>query len=401
MRVQPSLLLAFATTLIGISTRAQERTSVAFDPQRGLLFKVDSTFALNFRFRMQDRASFYHTAGAGEKENTSQFQVRRFRLKLEGHALTPRLTYKIQLGLSEKDMHIGDGQSAPNAVLDALVFYKLAPHTKIGFGQGKLPGGREAIISSSELEVPERPLANSAFTLDRDMGFFLVQDIALGQHHLRMHGSASQGEGRSTATVESGLCYTGRLEWLPLGTFTDEGDHVEGDLRREPEPKFSLATAYSTDRNARRARAQAGPLFPDDQGRTIGTFFLDALFKHKGWAWQSEYSQRHAEGTPSVQDTVTGAWTAVNEGWGLTNQLSRMIGLRSQVAARYSMVRYAAQVKEHYADRNEATIGYSYYLNGHRIKLQSALTYNWLDREFDTRHPGNQWALMLQVEFGI
>ena len=176
---------------------------------------------------------------------------------------------------------------------------------------------------------------------------------------------------------------------------------MEGDLYRESRPKLSLATAYSTDRNARRARAQNGPQFPDDEGRTIGTFFLDALYKHKGWSWQSEYNQRDADGTPAVQDTATGAWTTVNQGWGLTGQLSRMIGKRSQVVARYSMVRYDEEVKEQYNDRDEAALGYSYYLNGHRIKLQSALSYNWLNGEMDTRQPGNLWALMLQVEFGI
>ena len=401
MSVQPTLLLAIAISLIGVTAKAQQGTSVVFDPHQGLLIERDSTFALNFRFRMQDRASFFHMAESGGQENTSLFQVRRFRLKLEGHAITPRLKYKVQLGLSEKDMSIGDGHSAPNAVLDALVFYKLASRTKIGFGQGKLPGGRQAIISSSELELPERPLANSAFTLDRDMGFFLVQDVAFGQQHLRMHGSVSQGEGRATSGVNSGLCYTGRLEWMPLGAFTEEGDHMEGDLRRESKPKLSLAAAYSTDQNARRARAQAGPRFPDDAGRTIGTFFIDALFKHKGWAWQSEYNQRHADGIPAVQDTATQVWTMVNEGWGLTSQLSRMIGERSQVVARHSMVRYAARLNEHYNDRDETTLGYSYYLNGHRIKLQSALAYNWRNGEMDTRQPGNQWALMLQVEFGI
>ncbi len=401
MRVKPALLLAFATFLIVSTATAQQGTSVAFDPQHGLLIMHDSTFALNFRFRMQDRATFFHTAGAKAQENTSQFQVRRFRLKLEGYALSPRLEYKVQLGLSEKDMIIGDGHSSPSPLLDALVFYKLARGTKIGFGQGKLPGGRQAIISSSELELPERPLANSAFTLDRDIGFFLLQDVAIGQQHIHMHGSVAQGEGRATGEADVGLCYTGRLEWLPLGEFNEKGDHVEGDLFQEPKPKFSLATAYSTDQNARRARAQSGPRFPDDAVRTIGTFFLDALYKHKGWAWQSEYNRRHADGTPAVQDTATGAWTTVNEGWGFTSQLSRMVGGRSQVVARYSMVRYATKIKEQYADQEEATLAYSYYFNGHRIKLQSALAYNWRNGEMDTRQRGNQWALMLQVEFGI
>lgn len=401
MRVPPALLLALTTSRMGIVTKAQQGTSVVFDPEEGLLFERDSTFTLLFRFRMQDRASLFHTAGARTQENTSQFQIRRFRLKLEGYTLTPRLEYKFQLGLSERDMNVGDGYSPPNTMLDASVFYKLAPHITIGFGQGKLPVGRQAIVSSGEMELPKLPLANSAFALDRDIGYFLVQELAPDQQHVRMHGSVSHGEGRATGGSDPGLCNTGRLEWLPLGKFTEEGDHAEGDLYREPKPKFSLAAAYSSDRNARRARAQSGPRFPDDEGRTIGRFFIDALFKHKGWSWQSEYNQRFVDGTPAVQDTATLVWTAVNEGWGFTSQMGRMNSERSQVVARYSMVRYEGPAELQYSDRDEATLGYSYYLNGHRIKLQSALTYNWLNGEIEPGKPGNLLAVMFQMEFGI
>ncbi len=107
------------------------------------------------------------------------------------------------------------------------------------------------------------------------------------------------------------------------------------------------------------------------------------------------------DGTPAVQDTATLVWTAVNEGWGFTSQMGRMNSERSQVVARYSMVRYEGPAELQYSDRDEATLGYSYYLNGHRIKLQSALTYNWLNGEIEPGKPGNLLAVMFQMEFGI
>ena len=44
---------------------------------------------------------------------------------------------------------------------------------EIWFGQGKLPGNRERVISSGNLQQVDRSLLNSLFTIDRDFGFQL------------------------------------------------------------------------------------------------------------------------------------------------------------------------------------------------------------------------------------
>ena len=367
----------------------------------GIVLHNDSSFLSVIGFRMQNRAEFNHTAGAGPCADEFNFQVRRFRVKLDGHAITPRLEYKIQMGLSDRDMNIGDGSSDASPVLDAMVFYKLWKNTRLGFGQGKLPGGRQALISSGTLELPERPLANSAYVVDRDRGITLRQLVPVGRQVLHAQAAVTQGEGRATSQGNQGLCYTSRLEWLPFGEFNGGNEYREGDLNRVPKPKLAVAVAYSNNRHAQRARAQSGPELQDGQSRTIGTFFADAVFKQKGWAWQGEYNRRLAEGSPLVPDTASQQITAVNEGWGLTNQLSRMLGKHSQLIARHSMVRADAAVSMQYPDRDEAMLGYTYYISGHRIKLQSAVFCNWGGGELDLEHPGNQYGFMFQVELGI
>lgn len=387
--------------LLASTAFAQQGTSVAFDPHKGIVVKRDTTFEMVFRFRMQDRVHFTLNAGDAAADAATSFLLRRFRLKLEGFAISPRLKYKVQIGLSRNDQSVGDG-SAPSPLLDALVFWSVAPHTSIGFGQGKLPGGREALISSGELELPERPLANSAFTMDRDFGFFADHIMPLGGQLLRLRAAITQGEGRSSVEGDLGLNYTGRVEWLPFGAFSGkEGDYMEGDLLREPTPKLSIATAFSTNRNARRSMGVNGPRFPDGQGRTIDTFFVDMLFKLNGWSWQNEFNLRHTEGAPLVQDTATHAFTTVNEGWGITSQLGRMVGKRSQAVLRYSAFVPGQRVKSQFTQHEEAWAGWSYYVNEHRIKLQSALTYTWQEGIADPSLKYGQWGAFLQVELGI
>ena len=393
------LILAF---LSGASkVHAQQGTAVSLEPHRGLLVKRDTTFELLFRFRMQDRVAFTHKVGDDLADASAAFLVRRFRIKFEGFALSPRLKYKVQLGLSESDQNVGDG-SSPSPLLDAMVTYAITPHTSVGFGQGKLPGGRQALVSSGEMELPERPLANGSFTADRDFGLFADHSLNAGEQVVRLRAAITQGEGRSAASGDLGLNYTGRLEWLPLGPFSGkDGDYQEGDLVREPTPKLSIATAFSTNRNARRSLGVNGPRFPNGQGRTIDTFFADMLLKYNGWSWQNEFNQRHTEGSPLLQDTVSNAITAVDEGWGITSELGRMVGKRAQTVLRYSAYMPGERVVSRFAQREEAWVGWSYYLNDHRVKVQSAVTYTWQRGVADFSHNGNLWGLMLQVEMGI
>lgn len=367
----------------------------------GLVIRKDSTWKLGFRFRMQDRAVFTHTEGDNE-EDVLQMQVRRLRLRTDGYVLSSRLEYRFQLGFSERDMDRGDGKSPPNPVMDAWMQYQLWPGTRIAFGQGRLPGGRMALISSGEMELPERPLANASFGIDRDIGLFVVQRIAMGRQVLRAHAAITQGEGRGGPTAGMGLCWTGRLEWLPFGEFSGRGEYVEGDLALEERPKLMLATAYSLDQEAGRARAQAGPYFPGGEVRDVGSFYADAVLKGGGWSWQNEYARRMAGGSPTVDGLAVAApAVSVNEGWGFTSQLGRMLGKRSELAARWSCVRPAESVQAVYPTRDEAMLGYTRFVNGHRVKLQAAVFYNWGDGEMDAATPGNAYGAMFQVELGI
>lgn len=400
MRTSTTLLIALALQAMATPAVARAGAAIEQDPKRGVEVTRDSTFQLVFRFRMQDRASVMVDAGTGEA--VPAIAVRRFRLKFDGYAVSPRLRYKVQLGLSERDQEIGDGVTGPSPLLDAVVSYAISSNTTLGFGQGKLPGGREALVSSSELELPERPLANKEFTLDRDLGLFADRVLVDRTQVLRLRVAIAQGEGRSTAIGTPGLCYTARLEWLPFGRFTGkDGDYAEGDLVREPHPKLSLAAAFSTDRDARRIRAQMGPFFPDGKGRTINTCFADMLFKHKGWSWQNEVDHRFAKGSPFVNGLSGDPAVAVNEGWGITSEAGRMLGRRSQVVARYSAFLPATRVQGMFERSEEAWAGYSYYVDDHRIKLQSALNYTWHDGDPDARGAGNLWGVLLQVELGI
>ena len=51
----------------------------------------------------------------------------------------------------------------------------------IKFGQGKLPGNRERVISSGNLQLVDRSRLNSRYNIDRDVGFTLSNWTKLGK----------------------------------------------------------------------------------------------------------------------------------------------------------------------------------------------------------------------------
>ena len=126
--------------------------------------------------RMQFLSTNNWTIEDGSLNNPeSNFSVRRARLKFNGFAFSPKLKYKIELGLSNRDISGASEftSNAPRYILDAVVKWNFHENFELWFGQTKLPGNRERVISSGNLQQVDRSLLNSRFNIDRDLGIQL------------------------------------------------------------------------------------------------------------------------------------------------------------------------------------------------------------------------------------
>jgi hypothetical protein len=91
--------------LFSFTVVSQEISDTSFG--KGMLNFVakDSTFSIKFapRFQVRSMSSWDHD---GESYNSPDhnFIVRRARLKFDGFAYSPKLKYKIELGLSNRDI---------------------------------------------------------------------------------------------------------------------------------------------------------------------------------------------------------------------------------------------------------------------------------------------------------
>jgi phosphate-selective porin OprO/OprP len=324
-------------------------------------------------------------------------RVRRLRLRFDGFALNRKWQYYIQLAFSKSDLDLEEGEVA-QPIRDAIIHYRFNNRTQLSFGQSKLPGNRQRVVSSGNLQFPDRSLANTRFTLDRDFGVFFYHTLPWGDMRINLKTAITSGDGRNASPIDEGLAYTGRIEWLPLGEFTKGGDFSEGDLEREPAPRLSVAGGYSTNRDARRVGGQLGvDLFAP---RNINTLTFDMVLKYGGWAMSAEFMDRASEQDPlTINDEL--AVQYVYEGRGMNAQLSYCTASRWEIASRYTIVDPGDRISLLTPRTEEVQLGGNKYFKGHRIKAQLVAGYRWTDGIADTAHAGNRWTAMFQLEFGI
>ena len=360
---------------------AQEIKSNQFGKGLFNIVGKDSSWTMKVGLRAQLLATSMWDEG---EANETSFLVRRSRLKFDGFAYSPKLKYKIELGLSNRDqsgasVYTGN---APRYILDAVVMWNFYENFVLWFGQTKLPGNRERVISSANLQQVDRSLLNSRFNIDRDVGFQL-------RHHFNLSDtfvvkeifSFAQGEGRNITTGNlGGYQYTGRLELFPFGTFKSKGDYKGAALNREQKPKLSLAASYDINNNAVKTRSNQGSYMLTDTGfyeTNINTLFIDAMFKYKGFSFMAEYSDRTAQDPIAKNSDGTLTGDEVQVGSGINLQSGILFTNNWELSGRYTHIKLDQSITGRDPE-TQYTLGLSKYVVGHSLKVQTDISY--LDR---------------------
>lgn len=356
----------------------------------------DSSWTMKIGMRLQ----LLNTANWEDgNNNESNFSIRRARLKFNGYAFSPKLKYKIELGLSNRDL---SGASvftgnAPRYIFDAVIKWNFYKDFELWFGQTKLPGNRDRIIYSGNLQQVDRSLLNSRFNIDRDFGVQLKHHFNLFENFVvRETISISQGEGRNVTTGNlGGYQYTSRIELLPFGNFISNGDYVGSDLKREKTPKLALGISYDFNNNAVKTRSNQGSYMETDIGfykTNISTLFIDAMFKYKGLSIMVEYANRDAKDAFAKNSDGTFTGDQVQVGSGLNIQAGKLLKKNWEISGRYTNIQLDKNITGKNPE-NQYTLGVSKYIAGHSLKIQSDISFLEIDS-------GNN-QLMFRLQFDI
>ena len=160
-------------------------TSVEYGPRGLVVAGGDDNYEIRLRLRLQLRVSHPSdddpvTADDFAAAARTSLDVRRARLKLDGHAIRPWLGYEFEYDLGGRRLY------------DFRVTLGRLPWLTVLVGQGKADYNREQSDSSSEQQFAERSIVDDVFTLDRQVGVELTGRCA---YESRFHySSGSPGE---------------------------------------------------------------------------------------------------------------------------------------------------------------------------------------------------------------
>ena len=393
-------ILSTALILCAISfVQSQEINAPKFGKGLFNLVGQDSTWTMKVGLRAQLLGS---SSWEENNVNETSFLTRRARLKFDGYAYSPKLKYKVELGLSNRDLS-GASQytsNAPRYILDAVLQWNFYQNFELWFGQTKLPGNRERVISSGNLQQVDRSLLNSRFTIDRDFGFQLRHHFNITETFIvKEIFSLAQGEGRNITTGNlGGHQYTGRIELLPFGNFASKGDYKGSDLKREKKPKLAIGLSYDYNNNAVKTRSNQGSYMTIDGAddayfeTNINTVFLDAMFKYNGVSLMAEYSDRTASDAFAKNSDGSLTGDEVQVGKGLNLQMGYLFNNDIELSGRYTHIELDNNITGKNPE-SQYTLGLSKYIVGHKLKVQTDISHLEIDGS------NNKLMYRLQVDF--
>lgn len=377
----------FTICLIAISLSSFSQRIIDAPFGKGLynVIAADSSWSMRFglRFQTQFNGNSTISESLGVHNSTSQFLIRRARLKFDGFAFSPKLKYKMELGLSNRDLGKANGTTnfAPRMILDAVVKWNFYRNFEVWAGQTKLAGNRERVISSANLQLVDRSLLNSVYNIDRDVGVQLRHHFKLNQFLVKEVFSISQGEGRNLVQDNlGGLQYTSRVEILPFGAFKGKGDYKGGDLVREQKPKLAIGATYDYNDRAVKTKSNQGSYMVDASSNNeigffqsnITTIFGDLMFKYKGLSFMGEYAYRDANKVNHFgADSISSATVYVGDGVNL--QAGYLFKNNWEIAGRYTQIN--PRIESGINQVQQYTLGLSRYIVGHALKVQTDVSY--------------------------
>jgi len=363
-----------------MDTRPVRIDNIYYKPGKGLSITSDDG---DFKMITRLRAQYRYTLQS-EDELSHGLQLRRARLLFEGNVFGKENSYKFELAVSPKDIGLkGDGSISKSPLLDWYFNLSHYRDLTIRMGQYKVPYSRQRVVSSGNLQLVDRSIANAEFTLDRDIGLDFRSKDLWGLDRFRYYAGIYMGEGHSSYDEgDLGMMYLGRLEYLPFGLFKD---YSEASFQRIQEPKLSIGVAYGYVEDAKRNKGIIGSV-PTDGGTTDTTnLTADLCFRYSGLSIESAIFWRDGVRNPGDATDDAGILLPVESarnGLGYYTQAGILLpNSNHELALRYGQVLPLGATTS-LSEQSELGIGFNHYIGQHAYKVQGDVFQTWSEEPF-------------------
>jgi len=232
--------------------------------------------------------------------------------------------------------------SLTSPLLDAWVAYHINNNINLSFGQKLISGNNRAMIFKRDnLQFFNRSLLSTNFSgSGREFGLFLDLSLSFNRFNINPSFGITSGDGRSSFGTNSrdvdygGFKYFGRIDFYPLGYFSEGNNLQVFDLKRERQLKlvFGVASSYNDGASSGVGEGH-GDFFlynvnGDIQLPDYRQLYLDLLLKYRGLSLLAEYANASASslnqiyidpiGFSLLQPTAISEYLALGSGLNFT-----------------------------------------------------------------------------------
>lgn len=124
----------------------------------------------------------------------------------------------------------------------------------------------------------------------------------------------------------------------------------------------------------------------------ITTFFVDAMFKYRGWSFMGEYANRDADHPVALNSDGTPTGDFVNVGNGINLQTGYTFKNHFQILGRYTSISIDPVISG-LGIEDQYTLTFSKYIARHKLKVQTDVSLNDYQENID-----NSLLYRFQVE---
>ncbi|NOY13893.1 MAG: hypothetical protein GXP51_09545 [Deltaproteobacteria bacterium] len=346
---------------------ASKSTLVNYVPGKGL---TAATADGNYRLRIGGYVQLIYRFTKFDNsatDNKSDFDIRRFKLQLQGNLFSKNIGYKFQGEMS-------NGFKTEDAYLN----YKFATALKLQVGQFKPPQARQELTSASRQLFPERSLANDTFNLGRDQGIQASGSFADKLVDYRI--GLFNGNGPNVSNPDDNHMLAGRIDVNPLGAYKMDEAGWPSD-----QPRLTLGSSFAWEKVG---PSDVGTAFDKDNDVLDVALGLDSL-NSAGFTstygndltwllWTANVNARWLGATFAAEYYNLNADPQLGASWNADGYYLQagyqLIPEKLELGVRYSAVKSTDANASASFDKSQTQFGVNYYFVKHALKLQSDIT---------------------------
>lgn len=317
-----------------------------------------------------------------------EFEIRRARLKVEGHLINEKIGYYFEHELTGN-----------HPLLDLRLDLDLGNDLLMRIGQYKVLYNRERTDSSGKQQFVERSVATYAFTLDRQRGITVAKHWAKGTHKANwLMAGVFDGDGRDYQQRSDHAMFVARWQWEFLGR---KLGFSQGDLKSSESPAATLSFGASTVRGpyTRFSSSGGGQLDGFETGGedryTLRQALEEYAWHYRGMSIQQEFHYKEiTDHETSQESTLVGGLVQFGKSW----PFMLLDKPRDwELAGRYALVDWHTPG----ADRlqKEISAAANLFLRGHDHKLTAEVSRVSLDFEGAPSRHDYRYRLQWDVSF--